>query len=525
MNKKKALDYSRPGLPLSQAEAKKIAKAAGFKPSEPYVNMNTAWNGVCSTCGTSVRVYLKHLRKGGTGCSYCAQKIKSEKIRIVNENLGLTFLKKMKYKAEEPFINKKTPWKMTHLVCGEMISPTLESLERAFKNKQTGCQYCSGKKVNPDQAFSLMIANNLQPKEKFPGANLKWKCRCLLCSRIVYPSYSTVKKGHKGCIYCSGVVIHPKDALKLINAYGYSPLVTYPGSESPWESTHLNCGRVVKPTLGKLKAGQGGCVFCRTGGFDAGSPAILYLMVNRKYKAAKIGISKDTSDRINQHLSEDWILFKSLKDRGDVVLRLEKRILEYWRLELKAKIHMRKSQMPQGGYTETVSLAAISLDESWKLISSYRKQINRENLPLLEPRNFKKNREKRDWRLERANAAEKLIALRGFNPLSPYPGVNKKWRMECGKCKTIWEPIFYNIRKGSGCPSCGRTKGAESNKVRKSQTVINQLARMGWRPIEEYPGVDAPWKVECLKCDSKLTITARNLRKIERHICKPSAGS
>lgn len=452
--------YRGGGTAFTHAKATQIARKARVKPLEPYRNARDTWKCECLDCGKTVFPRLKAMQNGKRGCFDCAVKANQSNLKVKSEKAaeGIMLLKIMGFVANVEYPGNRTGWEITHKNCGKVITPTLLSLKRAYSIGESGCMYCSGHKVDVQDAINLMIEANLSPLVDFPGSNLHWTCRCNLCSRIVNPSYSTVKKGHKGCKWCSGVIIDPTEAHNLMVGFGFEPLVKYPGSEKPWRSLHVLCGHEVSPSLGKLKAGEGGCKFCRTGGFDAGAPARLYLITNPRLKAAKIGITKDADSRLVQHKAEGWVINFTQTCRGDVALMAEDFVLSRWRGELGLKPFLMKTQMPQGGYTETAELKKLDIQLEWKGIKKFLKTIPEESLPALEPRNRKVEKVKRDWRAERLLVALEDMKAAGFKPIADYPGVSEPWASKCLTCHSIVSPRLTNVRKGHGCNACRTLK-------------------------------------------------------------------
>ena len=60
------------------------------------------------------------------------------------------------------------------------------------------------KPIPESEARKLMITSGLEPLVPFVNTSTKWLCRCRTCAREVSPTYSKVKKGYKGCLYCAG---------------------------------------------------------------------------------------------------------------------------------------------------------------------------------------------------------------------------------------------------------------------------------------------------------------------------------
>jgi hypothetical protein len=119
------------------------------------------------------------------------------------------------------------------------------------------------KKLDHKVAEALMLRAQLQPLEPYKSSRAKWKCKCLNCKKIVYPSHSHIKQGTNGCIYCAkGQYVDPKDAKKLMIKAGLKPLEPYKGSGLKWKCIHIACGQIVFPTYSGIQQGGGGCIEC-----------------------------------------------------------------------------------------------------------------------------------------------------------------------------------------------------------------------------------------------------------------------
>ena len=110
---------------------------------------------------------------------------------------------------------------------------------------------------------------------------------------------------------------------------------------------------------------------CAPYGLDLRKPATLYLIEQPELRAAKIGIAESTSDRIDVHIRHGWRVIKVWQFKtGELAGRAENAVLEYFRDELKLPPFLRPADMPQGGFTETVSALTISIDEIERVISN-----------------------------------------------------------------------------------------------------------------------------------------------------------
>lgn len=201
-----------------------------------------------------------------------------------------------------------------------------------------------------------------EPVESYPGVNVRWRCLCMNpdCpgpdDRVIFPRLGWVRRGSRACKWCAGVVIDPRRAIELMLARGFKPLEDYPGAREPWRSRCRTCKNIVKPSLSAITSRpQGGCSFCAEHGFKRGKPALVYLMIHRRMKAAKIGVCNPGSGRIEKHQGRGWELYKTLAlELGQQAEDLETEVLVEWRSEgLEPVLDNGKTY---DGYTETVFL-------------------------------------------------------------------------------------------------------------------------------------------------------------------------
>lgn len=142
---------------------------------------------------------------------------------------------------------------------------------------------------------------------------------------------------------------------------GFEPLEPYLNSITPWRCKCLRCGSEVTPTYGNIRSGWGGCRICSPGGFDATQDAILYLIAHPVLGAAKVGIGNTRGRRLKEHRANGWQVLAVIYVPGVVAEVIEANILGSWRTGLGLPPFLSASEMPQGGWTETVDLDAIDL--------------------------------------------------------------------------------------------------------------------------------------------------------------------
>lgn len=97
-------------------------------------------------------------------------------------------------------------------------------------------------------------------------------------------------------------------------------------------------------------------------------------------------------------------------------------------------------------------------------------------------------------------AAEML--LRGVRPLEPYPGSNKKWKSECTTCGEVVFPRYATVvqRGLGGCNLCAKKMAAERRFRESEAEYIAKAEELNFLPLEDYPGAQQKWKVQCLGC-------------------------
>ena len=224
-----------------------------------------------------------------------------------------------------------------------------------------------------------MLKAKLEPLEEYTSAKTKWKCKCLRCNKVVYPTYSAIQSGGNGCIYCAkGQYVDPEDAFKLMQSSGFEPQDPYPGSNNKWKCIHIKCGKKVSPYYREIRQGKGGCRTCATSGFQYDKESYLYLITHSEFSAHKVGIANKSTvkstDRLYRHKQEGWEVIEVWNfDDGYAITKIENRILAILRKDMSIPQYLIKSQMKFGGQTETMDANLVSIPVLRKII---KKSIN-----------------------------------------------------------------------------------------------------------------------------------------------------
>jgi recombinational DNA repair protein (RecF pathway) len=327
-----------------------ILKDSSLKLVGEYKNSHSPTHCICLKCGKDVYPSLVSLSRGSGGCLYCAGQhvdpIEAEKVLIAA---------KIKPLVAYPGNNK--PWKSVCLVCKKEIAPYYRSIRQGG-----GCEWCQNRKVDPNERADIMRLADLEPLEPYPGALSPWRSRCINCQREVNPWFHTILRGGV-CGYCNGTIVDPKDAEAIMLAASLKPLEPFTKSEAPWKSQCLKCSEIVFSSFHTVKGGSA-CRYCANRGFQPNKESIVYLVVNELFKAAKIGIMNVGTSRIRDHQKNGWFVLHQVEVPGKLAMEIESSILLYWRDELRLPIYMSPESMPQAGYTETVSLDGLEIEDT-----------------------------------------------------------------------------------------------------------------------------------------------------------------
>jgi hypothetical protein len=331
-------------------------KERGFRPLEPYPGSTTPWLVQCKTCKNKFTTFLYSL-KNKSSCKFCAG-------TAVDVSLALRHMKNLKLEPLVPFPGARVGWKSKCLVCQRVVSPDWSHV----KNRTSGCAYCSKKRVQKEEIILLLKEQRIKPIDTYVNGRTPWKSKCLKCKKIIYVRVEGMRAGQAGCIYCAGVKVDEKDAVKLAEKCGFSPLVRYPGASTPWKCVCKVCGKISTPAYTTMQQRQSGCRYCKVGGFDFKKPAIIYLITHQEYGAHKIGVAgaSEKNERLKKHSRQGWQIYKTKEFKiGEEVFAIEQQVLA-WLISVKGlTAYLAAEQMPQGGSSETVDASEIELVTIW----------------------------------------------------------------------------------------------------------------------------------------------------------------
>jgi len=298
---------------LDPKVAEKVMLKAGLKPSEPYINNVTKWKCKCLKCGATVYPRQKEIQRGNGGCKNC----------------GI--------------------------------------------EKQANSKKLSSKKV-----VAVMLKAGLKPLEPYKSSRSSWKCKCLVCKKTLTTSYHSVAYHKTGCRYCNNkkkeVNNKSKDAYKIAKKAGLKPLVPYVSVHTAWKCKCLICNRIVSPALNQLRKGQG-CKYCAKYGFNLNVASYIYLITHEEFQSHKVGIGNkknNYTDRLRKFNKQGWRTYKVWNFKnGAKVVKLEKSIFNVIRNDMELPIHPSIEQTGKrlGGWSETINADSITLLELENIIN------------------------------------------------------------------------------------------------------------------------------------------------------------
>ena len=337
-----------------------------IQPLEPFKTSHSKWKSRCLRCDNEVSPSYHDIKQGSGGCKYCAP-------NYVNTTRIIEVMKKAGLEPQEKYVNSKEPWKVKHNKCGRIF-------EIEYTNIRGGssCRYCAGRAVIPEEAINAMKKLGLNPLVPYPGANVAWKCKCSVCKKTIFPRFSSTFNRDSGCVYCSGNKVDAKDAFAFMKLNNVMPLVPYPGARVAWKSKCRLCKNTISPQYSSIKSGQGACRFCADWGIDYSAEGFIYLMTNHKMNAHKLGIGNTNrvkGSRINQHKKHGWHLINQIDFKvTDDAFQIEQKVLSWLRDIKGLGVYLSEFEMPQGGYTETVDASEIDLPTIWAKVEELSKK-------------------------------------------------------------------------------------------------------------------------------------------------------
>ena len=330
----------------------------------------------------------------------------------------------------EPFVNTSTKWKCRCRTCGREVFPTYSKVKQGYK----GCLYCAGKKVDLEELTILLQNLKLIPLHDYPGASTHWRMKCSICAEEFNSRYDYIKKG-MGCSFCSGARILSKDAIRMMTEVGLVPLEVFKSSASPWECRCTTCGKISRRSLHNVRNTGKGCPHCSF-----------------------------ASTRVSQEE-----MFTIARDFGYEPLEPYETQTKLWKLKC-SKCGLETSRYPSSlkfrkRSSKTGFTGCIGCSKRQKVVES-----------------------------DQGENAIKIMETAGFEVLEPYISAKHPWKVRCKKCRMEMTKQFTHVKsENKGCKYC-------SGNYLNNEQIFTIMLNAQLEPLEPYVNAQKPWKCKCLKC-------------------------
>lgn len=356
--------------PISKQEAFKYFRSRGLEPTGEYSNSRSNLECIHIECGKVLSLSYSGLSNNENACKFCAGLSNSEED-------ALKTLISYGFSPLEKFPGSSKEWRVRHNICGIEKSLVFTRMKRSLttKGKYVGCLSCTGnKKHTNNEVQEFLKSKGFKMLDDYVDSATPISVIHIACGKKAMPTYNALRRGRVNCGFCSGKHVEPLEAVKFMKASGYIPQEEYSYSTSAWKCIHKKCGNVTKPTYNNIKRGLGGCRFCAPWGIDFKKKTILYLISHPELSAHKIGINNFDSGRLEKHLKNGWIIYKTkLFTRGLQAYEVEQSVLDWLRNECDLQMFLLPKQMPQAGHTETVDASEIELVTIWAKVEELSK--------------------------------------------------------------------------------------------------------------------------------------------------------
>jgi len=330
----------------------------------------------------------------------------------------------------EPYEKSNKKWKCKCLKCGREVYPTYSKVKAGCK----GCLYCAGKKIDESELPDILKKLNLEPLEGYPGVSTPWKMRCLKCSFEFNSRYDYLKAG-RGCAYCSGAMILERDAIKVMQNAGLEPRAPFKSSAVRWECICVKCGQISFRTLHNVKVTGKGCPHCSFAKTRVGQEKMFAL-------ARGVGF-----EPLEPYQTQDTLWKVACSKCGVETLRYP------------SSLGFRK-RSSKSGFVGCISCVT-------------RQKVSNSNQAELATAEMKKA---------------------GFIVLEPYVSSKHPWRVRCKKCSMEMLKQYSHTKSGKGCKYC-------SGNFLNNEQILRIMSNAFLEPLEPYVNAQKPWKSKCMKCE------------------------
>ena len=299
----------------TQERAETMARSVGVELLEPFERIDHPVRFRCTKCGAEGVKSVHEMRYQREACWACSRITAGLHGRLP-PIVVLDSVSSARFELIGEYLGARAPLRVRCLVCGTESDVRVGNL----RSNKTKCRACADRQLaalfrltDEDVAARAVLAR-IELLEPFGGTHESIKVRCVECGY---------------------------EARRRIN----------------WS----------KPSKG--------CVRCGSRPFDFGAPSIVYLLVHAMHRALKIGVSNVGTNRLADHQRHGWEVANIERIDGESAYQIEQAVLRWWRKDLGLPPHLSSTEVPQGGWTETVSADFVEVPDAVAFVRRTAAQI------------------------------------------------------------------------------------------------------------------------------------------------------
>jgi hypothetical protein len=223
--------------------------------------------------------------------------------------------------------------------------------------------------LNNAEVEASFAASGLELVGDYKRSTIPVRVRCTICERESDVRLTNVRAKGSACSWCRYEANARRYRLKDDDIVARAALLRikllepFVKTKAPIKVECLECGYQSVRKLAWNKPNKG-CARCGHRPFDFTAPSFLYLLKHADLRALKIGVTNVDTNRLRDHKREGWRVVAQLFCSGEDAYEAEQAILRWWREELGAEAFLAAGDMPQGGWSETVSMGVVDVDDT-----------------------------------------------------------------------------------------------------------------------------------------------------------------
>lgn len=378
------------------------------------------------------------------------------------------------------------------------------------------------RKLTHEEATAVMLAAGLTPLLQYENSSKPWKCECLTCKAVVFPTFSSVRSGQGGCKSCGRLKqvakrkLSNQEASKVMIENGFIPLEPYPGNQKRWRCQCTTCGNEIFVLRNTVATNGTGCKHCweqrrgkallvsepdalavmRAAGLEPQDP---YVRSGDPWRCIHLECGREVFPSYNSvqqgggGCQQCGYLKTAVKIRHD----------HEFATEIMRSAGLEPLESYPGSHSKWRCLHLECGQEVLARFAGVRSG---------ESGCFKCGAKKRgkESRLD-PEIARLFMITNGLEPQEPYELSNKPWACIHINCGSLVHPTYSSIQGGqNGCRKCAdKLTGLRSSYT--SEFAVEQAQTRGYEPLEDYPGAMSHWRCRHLPCGREVLASLNTL--------------